>query len=271
MKYSIKYYKGCSCLRDADELILKFNEPSPELIDFINNQAGTWQRIVLDASDYIACDIGENMELFKEANELLNGNFAIKLDNSMFRGICNEFKENDIKFFFYNKNLTLDDIRNLVEFGVSDVYVTNELAFNMEKIATYCHRYDVNVRTLPNVAQDRWNSIPNYKEENEITKFFIRPEDLYLYEGYVDFIEFFVESVEDLPKQETFYKIYKTDGFWKDNLSVIISGLKTNINNTFILPIFGETRLKCNKRCDYGECNLCPLFVKLSKNIEEKI
>ena len=55
----------------------------------------------------------------------------------------------------------------------------------MDKIKAKKEEKGIHIRTFCNICQKSW------QETNPLQTFFIRPEDISLYEGYIDTIEFF--------------------------------------------------------------------------------
>lgn len=174
-------------------------------------------------------------------------------------------KDMGIDFFLDTKIDTLDKLLGVVNLGVSDVYICNELGFMLKDVSAFCHYRQIKVRVYPNVAQSSTDL-----EIEPFKKFFIRPEDLHLYEDYVDIIEFYCK---ELDKQMTLYEIYHKDKSWNDDLSIIILGLDKNLINSSIPPIFGEVRLNCKKSCGLNRCDICGKtlsFLKMMKRVEEE-
>ena len=96
--------------------------------------------------------------------------------------------------------------------------------------------------------------------------FYIRPEDVSVYEPYVDYFEFFGK----LDRQAVLYKIYK-EGQWLGSLNELIGGLKNEIPNVCIVPYFGTARVGCGKRCSYNKsCEVCSNIKNLAKVLESK-
>ena len=96
-----------------------------------------------------------------------------------------------------------------------------------------------------------------------ITAFFIRPEDLILYEPHIDVVEFF----GPIDRQRVLHEIY-TNGKWLGKLSDIIIGLHSDIDNQSIAPRFAEARIKCRKKCNQENCNLCYTVEKFAKALD---
>ena len=126
----------------------------------------------------------------------------------------------------------------------------------MADIAKYCHEKNIKVRAYANVAQ----SSSLLDNMNTITSFFIRPEDIKYYENHLDVVEFF----GPVEKQDVLYEIY-TKGKWLGNLKDLIIGLQDSINNNVIIGCFGVVRMRCNKHCNYSQCNICTSFLNIDK------
>ena len=213
-------------------------------------------------------------------NECINNNFLSLILNYCkesknaeirFGGITTNQEEIDIvlkvmkdypevSFFFQHYVDNWDTLIYFIQCGVKQVYITQELGFDIARVAEVCHEQNVLIRVFPNVAQSQWDAI------DDLRKFWIRPEDIDLYEGYIDTIEFYGET----ERQAVYLDIYKKDKQWAGNLQEIIIGLNTEINSYYLLPRFGEYRIKCNKNCwKTNKCHICDRIIELSKNLEE--
>ena len=127
----------------------------------------------------------------------------------------------------------------------SEVYITNMLGFCLPDVIKVCG--DVGVRAIANVAQSAWEG------SYDLTKFFIRPEDLHIYAPLLSGIEF----EGDNTIQEVCYGVYKR-GYWFGNVGELIIGFNIEVDSRRLPPQFGEYRLKCKKRCITGSrCHLC--------------
>ena len=254
MKFAIKFYQGCRTLTKADEIIIRYTEKSANLIDFVQKW-GEHQRIIVDITE-LSTPIEQSLAIFEEAKKA-HKEFAILMSCTQ---DCVDLAEMNIPYFFIEGVNCLDDLESQVRLGVSDVYILNELGFNLEKISDFCHKNNVQIRAYPNVAQSA-AKLPT----NELSKFFIRPDAVQLYEDYVDVFEFF----GPLDKQPVLYDIYR-DERWLGNLNEVILGLNRVVNNQTIMPYFDTSRIKCNKRCNLSKCDICTAVEDLCKTLEEK-
>lgn len=259
MNYAIKYYIGCRTLPKADEIIIKYTHETDELIKFAQEEINENQRLVVDLNEFNTEEkLSDSLKIFIAAMEV-HKNFALKTtieDKNIV-----DYAESNIPFFVMETVDCWDELTHQIGLGVSDVYIVNEFGFYLPKISQYCHDMGVKVRAYPNVAQSR-TSAPNI---NSFTKFFIRPEDIFIYEEMIDTFEFF----GPLDKQPVLYDIYSQER-WLGKLNEIILGLDNEIDNMTIAPYFGESRRACEKRCAYGRCNVCNSIASLAAVLESK-
>lgn len=169
------------------------------------------------------------------------------------------FKEESIPFFFSGFVRDFVTLHYYIDAGVSDVMVTEDICFKLDKVSKICKEKGVKVRVLPNVCQ---GPLPH----GSIYDFFIRPEDIAIYEPYVDVCEF---SFRD-EQQDTYYKIYAKDKKWFGNLQEIILGLDEVLDSRFIIKQFAEARVRCGKKCFEGNgCRICERCLSLANTLQE--
>ena len=253
MNYCCSFKKHFSLINEVNEIIIKYNEKNYHLTEFVNEHPTQKITVLIDV---------ENESLFvrqKGLDEAKKLGLTIKVSHMCSSTFYQALKEQGIYFYsdWYAKDW--EDIYYLLSLGVSEMYITEALGFDLERVANYLHKQGVQIRAFPNVAQvKKEDIIPDIKA------FFIRPEDLSLYEKYIDTIEFWGD------KPEIFYEIYAKDKHWYGELSEIIFGLKSELDSRFILPHFGERRIKCQRKCLAGEpCAICEVIVDCSKTLQK--
>ena len=158
---------------------------------------------------------------------------------------------------------SLDKLKELCEMGVTDVYVSGSLGFDLKSARIIADKYNVKIRVIPNMAQVATFGLFEGKRK-DISSFWIRPEDIHMYEDLVDVIEF----IGNDKKQSTFYEIYFQSKTWKGNLAVIIAGLE-DVNNIAIPKEFTERRLDCGKKCLIDKCHSCFKYKNLADLAKE--
>lgn len=259
MKYCIQYTKGFRYLKQIDEVIIPlYSSHLKTCIEELSDN----QRIVIDIKDIK--EVLSNLKSFIEMKEQ-HSNIAVRLPGGFNVDLAAEtaikLEEVGIPFFFNFRVDKWDTLMALVEVGVSDIYVVNELGFNLDEVSTLCKKNNVNIRVYPNVAQ----MSAKVTSINHLKSFFIRPEDMMYYEPFVDVCEFF--GPED--RQSVLYKIYQEEGKWLGDLKDLIIGLDLSINNRCIVPVFGSARISCRKKCYQGKCISCDKVLTIEKQLNE--
>lgn len=255
MKYCTQFHKNFAYLDKIDELIIDYNKNNINIIDFVQTERPQEQRIILDIYK-----MKEKLDFrILEAAVKVHKNLAVKLGIHQL-DIANELSVANISFFFEELANNWDTLISFINYGVSDVYIANEMGFDIKEISKICKRNNVNIRVFPNVAQNG-SKLTRYNEDS-FKSFYIRPEDTCLYECYVDVFEFF----GTLDRHSVLYDIY-TSQKWSGDLKDLIIGLNTSINNRSIVPAFGDKRLDCQKKCNKGNCVLCDKIFTFNKEL----
>lgn len=263
MIYSINYSNSIKDKIDAEEVIIRYENQKEELVTYLQNHQH--QRTVLkilDLQNFIEEDWWKFLNDVKE--KYPNFNFSLCLgtgskDLIFSTQMLEILPQLKIPYFFGIYATTYEDLYFMVNLGVSQVYIAEALGFDIIQVSEYCHKYKVLVRVIPNIAQSKM-PIPDIK------RFFIRPDDLYLYEPYVDVIEFW----GDAQKQHIVKKIYER-GKWFGDLKDIIQCFNTSVNNMAIVPMWAPKRMTCRQRCLSGDrCHICDRFVHISNMLHEK-
>lgn len=255
MNYCIEYTDSFHYFDEIEEIEIKFNRENDKLPSFL--QKFKDKTIVINTSeiaDFNEKDIDFFKTLYKEYP-----NFKLKIK---FISDINYLIESKVPFFF---NFYIGDwhtLYHLMESNPTDMYITNELGFDIIAASFVLHNKNIKVRVIPNLAQS------GFEPEHSFYKFFIRPEDMKLYEPYVDICEFFVEEKHQL---ETYYEIYEKDKEWYGNLKQLFFNFNEDVDNQTILPSFSEIRLSCRQKCLKNQnCKYCSRIAALSKTLEEK-
>lgn len=248
MKICVNFYQGLNLVKQAHEVKIKINQEHTDagLLKFLEAR-NPEQRIILDMTKLDAEDIIKWIPALNIAKGVHN-NYAVLIDAGMHHDSIVSLYEENIPFFFQNHINTWERLVTSINAGVSDVYITDELGFDIQNVSAFCHDRNVKVRIYPNVAQ----SSSYLKTTGKLNKFFVRPEDIMFYDKYVDIYEFF----GSIDKQSVLYRIYSSHQ-WMGSLDLLILGLDVDIYSDRLLPHFGEARTKCEKRCLQGRCDIC--------------
>ena len=267
MKYCLNYAKSSRALkRDAAEINILYDKNDEALPSFIENNPDKRINLVFtkpeDAFDTIEIKKLQAIAEKYPTARLHLCLYPAKKMEELNLSLIARVKSTNLPWFTGNIATTWDAVMYLINLGVSDIYVGEDLGFELPAVHRTCKNNNISLRLFPNVAQSSISSTPPLK------KFFIRPEDLKVYEPYIDTLEFW----GDLSKQDIVYNVYK-HGKWAGKLGMIILDLDTDMDSYRTLPIFGTARLHCNKKClrNSLNCVICDNVYNLSKKLQSPI
>lgn len=150
----------------------------------------------------------------------------------------------------------------LLNTSVTDIYISEDLCFSLDIIQQKVKDKNKKIRTFCNVCQATW------PEEESLRTFFIRPEDIFLYNKYIDVVEFF-EAEKDKNALNTLYNLYNKGERWAGPLKEIIKGFKGDTDSYYLFSRFGEKRLDCGKRCNVSNCSFCVQVASLASTLKQ--
>lgn len=150
----------------------------------------------------------------------------------------------------------------LLNTSVTDIYISEDLCFSLDIIQQKVKDKNKKIRTFCNVCQTTW------PEEESLRTFFIRPEDVFLYNKYIDVVEFF-EAEKDKNALNTLYNLYNKGERWAGPLKEIIKGFKGDTDSYYLFSRFGEKRLDCGKRCNVSNCSFCVQAASLADTLKQ--
>lgn len=261
MKYAITFAKTFRYFDLIDEVIITPYKGDVEIIEYVEKTFKPEQRVILDLTELEESKISSFKDMvvilkkLKEINPLITAKISITFSKED----INELKDAEIPFIFmeYAENFEMFYVQK--ELGASDIYVTGALGFYLDKLQPF--RDKVKLRVFPNIAQSTRGTT---KLLPQLIKFYIRPEDIELYQDYIDVLEIF--PCKD--RTTVIYEIYKRQQ-WLGKLSDIIMDLDNDIDNDVISPYFALHRIKCHQDCLLDRCTLCQQIYSLGKKFEE--
>ena len=249
MKYCLDFRRSTKIIvTEVDEINFVFDLAS--LLDFLEEYKEKRINVAIQFED-----LDKIIKIYKEHNL---SNIFIKLP--YYEEIAaKKLKENNIPFYCATLVSDWDVFNGLIEIGVSDIFITENLGFELDKVSKIAKENKVQLRAFPNVCQSQW------EYTSKLKTFFIRPDDVKIYEKYIDVFEFFGNP----DRQKIYYKIYK-DEQWFGSLGELILDFNFDLDSRFVIPNFAEQRVKCGKKCmKGGNCQICERIVELSKTLEK--
>lgn len=252
--FCLNYYPSSDYLKDVQELKIEYNSMDITfLTEFLQKHCN--KTIVIDITDHFD---EVDAKLFLGLKEKFNNfKLIIKYENSKELKLVQKFQ---LPFFFCNFATTIDKMYGLMQYHPTDMYICEQLGFELDNISKILHQNNILLRTFPNICQT------SFPETNGLLTFFIRPEDIPIYSNFIDVFEL----VSDQQHQSTIFKIYKQQR-WFGNIQEIIPTFKGKLDGRYILDNFSAFRINCRKRCMYNpsSCNICTRIVELSKSFQK--
>lgn len=174
-----------------------------------------------------------------------------------------KFNNNEILHYYQRPVNTWEDFSGCINLNVTDILITEGLCFSLPTVKKRAAEKNILVRSYCNVCENEWNSLPSYKS------FFVRPDDIDLYNNYIDVFEFYDEK--EPQKIKTLYEIYHNDKKWFGLLKQLIKNYKGDEDNKTLVSVFTEKRIKCDHKCFKNDfCKICDNIVTLGKTLDKK-
>ena len=236
--------KYCLHSRLTDEYLQKANEIKVEYRDrkTIPDLIEKYPKAIIILEEDLA---GEQFD-WKEIdlwNKLAQGRLIICLAAIYNAEQCKKY---NVKFYVGYPVKTLYELNGLKNLGVCYVRLDAPLFFRMNVVKAA----GVPIRLIPNLAYG--DGLPR---EDGVCGTWVRPEDIDIYDAYVDVVEF---TDCDINKEQALYRIYAEQKVWPGELGMIITNLNYSASNRMILPEVAEKRLNCGHKCQENErCKIC--------------
>ena len=241
----------------VDELIIPFHGKVDNLTDFLERHKH--QRIIIDVRDDWKNFYGTILTPVYEKY----ANLVLRLTD---RGqvLNTSIKNAGIPYFINEVCVEWEKLNEIIDLGVTDVYISEQLCFELADVSRLAAAAGVRVRVYPNIAQSAREST------NPLKKFFVRPEDVDIYNRrYVSTFEFYYPEGVDI-NWDVLYRAYAVNKKWRGPLKEIIIGLEDDIDSTYVSPRWAELRMNCKRKClKGGNCSACIQISALSKAFEE--
>lgn len=238
MKYSLSSRQTSEYLKKCDEIRVMYNDRNI-IFDCIEKYPD--KQINLTKYYIHKEDIDWNE--ITTFNTLTKGNFIFGVS---FIDDLAECKKRNIKCYYLEPIRTFRELRGLKTLNVAYAIIDAPLFFQMDKVK----KIGVPIRVTANLAM---RELLPYADG--VPGPWIRPEDVALYEDYIDIIEFGRTTLEE---ERALYRIYAEQHKWPGELGMIIKDLNHTGINRMIPTTMTERRLNCGQKCQESDtCHLC--------------
>lgn len=251
MKYCVSARQSANVLKKADEIKVKF-EDIDAIINFIEEYPD--KTVIYEIPNDKAIEEVQWHSLQVYADKI---NLKVALGNLK---LINKCVEHNLKYYWAFPITSYYELKGLLDLDVCEIFLGIPLCFDLGT----CSKYNIPIRVVANLAYDAY--IP---QSTGINGFYIRPEDLDVYEKYISSIEF---VTDDLGKESTLLHVYKDNKQWPGNLNLLITNLKENVDNRAIPEEFGKTRVNCQQKCmRNNSCHFCESAFYFATEIRKEV
>lgn len=234
MHYSILNRLDDKYLSEVQEIRVHYRDRK-SIINLIEKYPNADILLYIEASDWI----DETVKI----NKMLQGKLIVAAHSIH---DCILAKKNDIRFILNYPITDFYTLQGLKNLGAESVRLGPPLSFQLAKVKA------LGVRVRANPTEAMIDDIPR---ADGVCGFWIRPEDIKLYEQYIDILEI---STNDFKKDEALYRLYSNKKEWGGQLGEIIKGLNYLADNPLISPELAKRRIGCAQTCQEGSsCRLC--------------
>ena len=240
MKFSLSSRQTSEYLNKADEIKVQWRDRNiiPDLFEKYPNATVNLCRYFQDSEKEIDWQQLDNFNILGQGRFIL----GLTLTNEMI-----EAESRGYNFYYLAAVRTFQELNELRDFGVCRIRLGAPLFFQMDIVRKV---YSGPIYAIANMASN--DSI--FEHSNGVTGLWIRPEDVSIYEPYIDLIEF----IGDQKQEQALYRIYAEQHTWPGELSMVVQDLNYSCTNRMIPPSLAETRLNCGQRCqEGGACRIC--------------
>ena len=176
-----------------------------------------------------------------------------------------KMKQKGLPFYFPSTEAAISfrQLEEYVQLGCTDVYIADDLCYNLEKVRKFCDINNLQIRLVLN----RIASFRNDKGVDPRAPWFA-PEAVDELSKYIDIGEFDCDSWLQI---NTYYRIWFERQEWRENLKHIYLDMGMDIPNQSLMPAFESFKMNCGYRCAYGSpCKKCNQFIEIAQDLFSK-
>ena len=249
-----------------DEYILRFRENAdPEaLLDFAEAYSEKDISLIFEGIDI-------NIDLLEQAVEK-NPNIKVCLYNYQM-GQIDELKEKNLKFYFSQFDYPcscMSFLDDCIRLGVSDIYVADDLRYNLRNVKTVCNKNNIKIRMVLN----RTHTLSQFGGFLSTDPFYC-PKDYEALSEYVDIGEFDCGLPYHWDWFEDYYNAWYKYHDYIGSLSDINPDLYFNYPVQHAYKNFNRVKMTCQRHCLWDDsCGICQrnyLFLQDMEKTREKI
>ena len=189
-------------------------------------------------------------------------NVVHRIDGMMDFMKISDIIDKKLPFYFGSSNPAHNwtQLENYASIGVTDVFIADDLTFNLSEVRDFCDKYNIKIR----IVLDRLSS--SVTTSKKVPVYF--PQSIDYMSIYYDIGEF---ATDDEHQLRVLYKVWFKDKQWLGNIQEINPEVSFKFPAQGVPRRFVRFRSNCGQRClRGGACNECNLIPQLAVNLAEK-
>lgn len=263
MNFAVPFMRQFKYLNDSVELNIKYKPQIKKLLNFIEVY-GESHRINIEYEEFTK----EDIKIFKALIEKFPNYKIIACLPSYSKDLEQLLVQNEIPHYYKIFITNWERFRGFLTLQVTDIFLAEALMFDIKNVKQAVGDKPIALRSYCNICEGSWDDTPSVK------KFFIRPEDIPLYENLIDTFEFFLpEQWSTASRLNILYQVFCKEHKWFGKFNEIIVGYQGQEDSKFFVSLFGERRLTCKQRCmsqSQPTCHICDRIISLAEAFKDK-
>lgn len=245
MKYCVSSRQPMSVLKKVDEIRVTWKDKD-YVLDLVEKCPDKTIILEWDGSN----PEWKNWQMYSEKF----AGFILCIQNLFLADILNQ---EGVKWYWGYPITSFAELQGVVALEPAYVELGPPLSFSLKKVKAVT---DIPCRMVVNDPKPLHMPVAD-----TIKGQYVRPEDISVYEEWIDCVEFKTESLKE---ESAYFKLYSEQKNWPGNLNLIIKDLGMNVDNRGILEDFGERRANCGQRCMEGRgCGYCKLALEFTEKV----
>lgn len=179
-------------------------------------------------------------------------------------------KEKGVRFFFDSSAIAATSVYHLsylISLGVSDVYLADDLLYDLQNARDIADSNEIGLRLVLNVVPTTL-PITDYDKAP-----WFPPDSIDIIEPFIDTVEFNCGEPYDWGAFGVYYRAWFERKMWHGDISEIIKDLRIFVpDDSLFTQELINYKIQCRKKCTnkYNKCDRCPKFVAIAQEMAEK-
>ena len=257
MKYSLHARQPLAVLRKGDEIMVEYKDVD-KIYDFIYEFEN-------EPKDYVVrinlLDGPIDWPKLEGLDRASNFRLTCAIDDMV--DLVPELKEEGLTKWYWSYPITTYyELEAIMAFEPTQLLLGAPLYFDLPEVK----KRGVPIRLVANRCYE--GLLPH---ETGVCGTYVRPEDVDIYDEYIDTLEFYISGPMDaaLKKEHVLIDTYHQKN-WPGNLNLLLTDLGENVDNRAIPEQFGEARIQCRQGCmRNSRCKLCKTLIKFAQTVDK--